>query len=157
MRVLRTTALALTGAAILFGVSGVSAQEEEEATGIVAYRHGVMGSFGAEMGALKVLLVEGEGPMEMAKVHAQYMVDSAPHIVAMFPEGSDGTGSKAMPAVWQDQAGFEEAATNFEEKAQAFLAALDGGDQQAAVQAYAALGKQGCGNCHDDYREKDED
>ena len=155
---MRKTVLAsLAALSIVTAVGGatLATAQEEKAKGIVAYRQAVMESFGANGAALKTLLIDGEGPVDLVPVHVQYMVDMAPHIPEMFPEGGDQTGSKALPAVWDDQAGFKKAAENFKAKGEALLAASKGGDKKEMAQAFAAFGKEGCGGCHTNYRKKD--
>ncbi|MCB1885846.1 MAG: cytochrome c [Geminicoccaceae bacterium] len=143
-------------AAAVGGATLATAQEKEKATGITAYRQSVMDSFGADSKALKTLLIDGEGPVDLAPLHVQYMIDMAPHIPDLFPEGGDNKGSHALPAVWKDREGFKQAADNFKTKAEALLAATEGGDKKEMAMAYAALGKEGCGGCHNDYREKED-
>ncbi|MBV8120032.1 MAG: cytochrome c, partial [Alphaproteobacteria bacterium] len=58
------------------------------------------------------------------------------------------------PAVWTDWNKFLGAQKGAAEKAEALLAAVKTGDKPAIQTAYADLGKNGCGGCHTNFREK---
>ena len=57
--------------------------------------------------------------------------------------------------IWTDQAGFKAAAEKAEGLAEKLTEAAKGGDAQATLAAFAALGKEGCGGCHETFRKKD--
>ena len=63
--------------------------------------------------------------------------------------------TSALPAVWSDQAGFKAAAEKAEGLAEKLAAAAKSGDPQATLAAFAALGKEGCGGCHQTFRKKE--
>ncbi len=73
----------------------------------------------------------------------------------MFPPGSDQQPTAALPVIWTDQAGFKAAAEKAEGLAEKLAEAAKGGDAQATLAAFAALGKEGCGGCHETFRKKD--
>ena len=54
---------------------------------------------------------------------------------------------------WSDQAGFLAAQKNAETKAEALVAAIRGGDKSAIQTAFVDLGKNGCGGCHEKFRQ----
>lgn len=70
---------------------------------------------------------------------------------ALFPPGSDNNGSKALPSVWADRAGFEAAAANAVSAAGALRNAAASGDAAATAQAVRAMGGA-CGACHRNFR-----
>ena len=72
-------------------------------------------------------------------------------IAAMFPDGTDGHGSDARPAVWSDRPGFEKAAANLEAAAERMAKAAAGGDQSAFLRAYRGT-MLACAACHFTYR-----
>ncbi len=76
----------------------------------------------------------------------------------LFPQGSGkgetGEKSAALPAIWEKWADFEAAAQKFEEVSAKFAEVAQGGDMAAIGPALGALGKQGCGGCHQTFREK---
>jgi cytochrome c556 len=73
-------------------------------------------------------------------------------IAALFPEGSGGEGTEALPKIWEDAAGFAKAVDDY--KAVAAAAAAANPADVAALQAQLdAIGKS-CGACHEVYRLK---
>ncbi|HZR83795.1 MAG TPA: cytochrome c [Candidatus Binatia bacterium] len=71
--------------------------------------------------------------------------------VTLFPEGSQGHGSRAKPAVWTDRKKFDELAMQLKDQANALAAAAkSGGDVKAA----SASMFNTCKACHTDFREK---
>lgn len=72
-------------------------------------------------------------------------------IATLFPEGSDGRGSKARAAVWRDRAGFETALASFND-------AVSRGAPQATSaegfrRAYSSA-RQQCHSCHQQFRSR---
>lgn len=79
------------------------------------------------------------------------------NLKALFPEGTDeaaGLKTAALPVIWQNWAGFEQAAMRFKEETAKLAEVAQGGDMAAIGQQVGALGKNGCGACHGDFRKK---
>lgn len=75
-------------------------------------------------------------------------------IPSLFPTGTEtGGGTKAKPEIWSDRAGFEKAASNFNEAALALQARAEADDKPGFAAAFEAMGKT-CGACHRAYRVK---
>ena len=69
----------------------------------------------------------------------------------LFPEGTDeaaGLKTAALPVIWQNWAGFEQAAMRFQEETAKLAEVAQGGDMAAIGQQLGSLGKNGCGGCH---------
>ena len=126
---------------------------QEKATGIVAYRQGVMKANAGHAQALQVALTDQTQLVGEAAYHAEAMKEGFEYLPDLFPAGSTAV-SRALPAVWDDRAGFEAAAKKAEELAGALVEALQSGDTAASLAAFQALGKDGCGGCHNTYRQK---
>jgi len=109
--------------------------------------------FGKRMGAIKDTVIDKKGGT-LADVagHAEYLAGKIPQIPSWFPEGSDKGETRALPEIWLNFADFEAKAKNAESLARALLVAAKSGDQMATVQAFAKLGQEGCGGCHQPYR-----
>ena len=150
MRVLHLASAALIGTVVLAG----SVVAQDKPTGIVAYRSIVMKSLGAHSGALKSILTDQTELIDQAALHANTISETAKLIPAMFPEGSDNEPTEALPVIWEDSAGFEAASQNLAELAAAVATASESGDVQGTLAAFAKMGKEGCGGCHDKFREK---
>jgi cytochrome c556 len=142
----------LAGVAAL-GVVGL-ATAEEKATGIVAVRQMTMKANGDHMGAIKAILTEEPQLVKRVAWHAEALAESAEYTAELFPEGSDKPTSNALPAVWSDQKGFAAAGARAENLAKKLKEAASAGDVKAAQAAFAALGKEGCGGCHETFRKK---
>ena len=56
--------------------------------------------------------------------------------------------------IWDKWSEFEAAAEKFEAESAKLAEVAQGGDMAAIGQQLGALGKQGCGNCHETFREK---
>lgn len=84
--------------------------------------------------------------------HAADGLDRFGHSIAgLFPEGSGGPDSRALPALWQNKADFVARADAFGDSAARLKALSDAGDS-AGFAAQAKLVEQGCNSCHALYR-----
>lgn len=70
-----------------------------------------------------------------------------------FPTGSDKGRTKALPTVWTDQAGFQQAAANFVAAADKLSQLAKAGDT-AGFEAQVKTVGDACGACHDKFRAK---
>ena len=134
------------------------AQEKAEPKGVVAYRIAVMRTLGAQMMAIKTALTETPQFAGNVAWHARILHDALEnldaHTDALFPAGST-ENSNALPAIWEKRAEFEAAARKAYELADAFLEVSGKSrDPKTLLPAFAKLGKQGCGGCHETFRRK---
>jgi cytochrome c556 len=72
-------------------------------------------------------------------------------IAGLFPEGSGGPDSRALPAIWENKADFDARAKAFGD-ASARLAELAAAGDTAGFAAQAPLVTRGCNSCHSLYR-----
>ena len=150
----RHLALAI-GAAVVAAGTAVLAQDQPKATGVVAVRQATMKANADHMNAIKSILTEYPQLIGQIEFHAEAIKETAEYTPGMFPPGSDQPASWALPTVWSDQAGFAAAAEKAEGLAGKLAEGAKGGDVQATLAAFAALGKDGCGGCHQNFRKKD--
>jgi cytochrome c556 len=141
------------GALAAAAMIGSAVVAQEKATGVVAYRQSVMKANGAHMGALQVALTDQKQLLKNAAYHAEAIKEAVEYVGEAFPAGST-QASNALPAVWENSAGFAAAAKKAEELAEALAQALESGDAAASLAAFQALGKDGCGGCHTTFRKK---
>ena len=146
-----TLAVAAVGIA---AATVVLAQDEPKATGVAAVRQATMKANGAHMAAIKAILTEYPQLITAVEFHAEAIKEAAEYTPAMFPSGSDQQPTAALPVIWTDQAGFQAAAEKAEGLAEKLTEAAKGGDAQATLAAFTALGKEGCGGCHETFRKK---
>ena len=73
------------------------------AVGVVKERMDLMEALGRASKALAAM-AKGEAPFdpEAAAAHARTVREAAPRIIGLFPEGSAGEPSEALPTIWTD-------------------------------------------------------
>jgi cytochrome c556 len=85
---------------------------------------------------------------------AKALADYAAIIPSLFPLGTEsGADTHALPKIWSDRAGFEQAAANYAAAAKTLAAKANEGDAAGFATAFQAMGKT-CGACHRAYRAK---
>jgi cytochrome c556 len=85
---------------------------------------------------------------------AAYIADWAGKFPAMFPPGTEtGGGTHALPAIWQDKAGFDKLAAQLKVEATKLQQVAETGDKAAFAAQFKATGGV-CGECHRTYRAK---
>ena len=138
----------------LLGATAVLAQDQPKATGVVAVRQAAMKANGDHMTAIKAILTEYPQLIGQIEFHADAIKETVEYAPAMFPPGSGQPASAALPTVDSDQTGFKAAAEKAEGLAEKLDETAKGGDVKATLAAFAALGKEGCGGCHETFRKK---
>ena len=129
-----------------------AAAAHEGATGVVKERMDLMKRQRDDM---KIIgeMAKGTTPFDAAKAGAaaRDLGETSKKIPELFPEGSGGHPSEALPSVWEDFDRFSKLAGDLETKAQALEQALaGGGDWKPQFQAVT----DGCKACHQDFRAK---
>ena len=141
-------------AGLVVGGSGVAMAQD--ALGIIAKRQAVMKEQGKALGAIKALL-DGKGDQAAAQAGADDLLKTIPQIPSVFPQQTSSAEfpgkTRAKPAIWAEWDKFNAAQQNALAKAQALDAAVKSGNPQAIQAAFADMGKNGCGGCHDPFRE----
>jgi cytochrome c556 len=133
----------------------------DEPANIVKYRQNFMRANGAHIGMIAAV-VKGEVGLtdELAK-NAAALAELGDMLSAnlqqLFPEGTekmDGLKTAALPTIWEKWSEFEQVAMRFQEESAKLAEVAQGGDMAAIGQQLGVLGKQGCGACHETFREK---
>ena len=156
----RIFTLALAGSAAIMAMQ--TAAHEAHGTSIddaIYARRAYYTLLGANIGPLAAMAKgEAEYDAATAELHAGNLVrmgnyNPMPH----FPAESDNEwkagDTRALPAIWEDMAGFEQKFADFVEATKA-LAEVAGDGRGALGPAVGNLGGT-CKACHDDYRAKD--
>jgi cytochrome c556 len=100
----------------------------------------------------EVMPVAKNGTDVKAAGHAADGLDLFGHSIAgLFPEGSTGPNSRALPAIWANKADFDAKANAFGDSAARLKQLADAGDS-AGFKAQAAVVASGCNACHSLYR-----
>lgn len=153
-RLASLTAAVAVGAGLVWQVA--EAQDKVEPKGVVAYRIAVMRTLGAQMLAIKTALTETPEFDGNVAWHGQIVNDASKLMLDLFPEGSNEPPSRALPVVWEKWSDFEAAANRLTELSAKFVEVAQAGDPQATLAAFGQMGKEGCGGCHETFRQKQE-
>ena len=153
----RSTGMAaLIGALIAITVTA-PAQDKET---VVKSREALMKGQGKDLGSVKAY-IDGKGDQAQAEAGAASLTQSTRKIPDAFPPGSGGPSPDgkfaAKPVIWSDWNKFLDAQKNAVSKADVLLAAVKSGDKASIQTAFGDLGKNGCGACHETFREKLQD
>ena len=109
-----------------------------------------------DLGSVKAY-TDGKGDLAQAETGAVNLTQSTKKIPEMFPPGTGGTDSEGKfatkPVIWSDWDKFLDAQKTAAAKADALLVAVKSGDKAAIQTAFGDLGKNGCGACHETFRE----
>ena len=154
---------AAAAAGLLATAMGAAAFAADEPANIVKYRKAFMDANGAHI-TMIAAVVKGEVSFTGdITANAQALAEQGKLLTAnlkqLFPEGTakgeTAEKSGALPVIWEKWAEFEQAAQTFEEESAKFAEVAQGGDMAAIGPALGTFGKQGCGACHETFREKD--
>ena len=142
-----TIVLAGLGASVL-------AQDKET---VVKNREALMKGQGKDLGSVKAY-TEGKGDLAQAEAGAAGLAQSTKKIPEVFPPGTGGTSTDGKyatkPVIWTDWNKFLDAQKTAASKAEVLLVAVKSGDKTEIETAFGDLGKNGCGACHEMFREK---
>ncbi len=138
--------IVLTVAALAFGVTAVTAQQDP-----IAARRALMKANGEQAG-IGAKMSKGEEPFDLAKakkVFATYQ-DASAKAPALFPDNSKtGGDTAALPAIWENKADFNAKLAKLGTDAKAADATVK--DLDTFKAQFAEVVKN-CGGCHQTYR-----
>ena len=146
-------ALALTVAAL--GVSAPASAQFAKAEDAIKYRQSalfVMGQHFSRLGAM----ANGRVPFDakVAQDNADVVAEMAKLPWAGFGPGTDkGASTKALPAIWTEQAKYKEHSDKLQAEATKLAAAAKTGNLDNLKTAFGATAAS-CKACHDNYRGK---
>lgn len=129
------------------------AARRDDADALIAGRQAAFKLSGATFGGMKATIDAGGDVTKLGNA-AKALTEWAHALPGMFPPGSDGGATKALPAVWSDRAGFEKAAATYEAETQKLGDLARAGDSAGVAAQWTVL-KGACSACHDKYRQPD--
>lgn len=137
--------LLVAGALAALGLTAAFAQSNP-----IGERKEVFRSFGAALRPVGPML-RGEAPFELAKAQdaLKTIADGAPKAAKLFPAGSGTGDTKALPAIWTDNARFLGIFTKLEADAKAAAANIK---DEASFKAEMPKVLASCGTCHEAFR-----
>lgn len=124
------------------------------AEGIVKERMAMMKSMGDAMKALRPIMDQRPIDSAQALPLAEKIAQTLEHVPHMFPAGTDGGSSEALPEVWSKPQDFADANAANVKQAQALVGAIKSGDSEASLKAFARTAKA-CKDCHGDFKKAD--
>jgi cytochrome c556 len=126
-------------------------------TTVLDGRIAVMKAQGKDMTGIKAY-IDDKADLASAQAAGADLVLQVAKIPDLFPKG---TGMAEMPGksyakadIWTNWDKFLAQAKTAADKAAALNTALKGGDKAAITAAFGDMGKNGCGACHEPFREK---
>ncbi len=124
---------------------------------VIKDRQALMKEQGADLGAVKAYL-DDKGDLAKATTAVANLTQTMKKIPDVFPPGTEGPNPEGKYApkaeVWSDSKGFLAARDTAAEKVTVLATAVKGGDKAKIQEAFADLGKNGCGACHGKFREE---
>ena len=146
----------LAGAFALALSAGVSMNAIAQAKPdvLVKQRQAVMTLQGKYLGPL-VAIAQGKVPYNAAAVqrNAGFLDNLSRMPWDGFDPSTRGEKSRALPAIYENNAKFKEYAARLENETSKLVSLTHGGDEAAVKAQIGAVGKA-CGACHDDFRQK---
>lgn len=140
------------------GTAAVYIVRSDAANPVVDQRRALMKDNAKRMEAINNFLQKDQGDLPAVAAAAQTIQADAAKIPGLFPQGTsldDDVGETgAKPEIWAEFDAFKTAASKLGELAAATAAAAGAGDKAALGTAFAAMGKDGCGACHQRFRQK---
>jgi cytochrome c556 len=156
---------AVATALALMAAGSTLAFAADEPANLVKYRQTFMKGNSAHLGMIasvvkgEVSLTDELAPNAAALAEMGEML--AANLQQLFPEGTamgadSGVETAALPAIWEKWSEFEQVAMRFQEETAKLAEVAEGGDMAAIGQQLGVVGKEGCGACHETFREKDD-
>jgi len=139
----------LAGLILAAGVLVAAGGGDAAGDSLVPARQAAFRLSGATFGGIKGAIDRGDDLKTLASP-TKALAAWAHNLPAMFPAGSDGAGTKALPNVWSDRAGFTRAAAAYAEAADKLAALVAAGDKPGVAAQWTVV-RGRCKSCHDSY------
>ena len=149
-KVLGAGAMALA----LAGITGIAAAQQKPDV-LVKQRQSAMTLIGKYWGPIAGMASGKVSPYnaDVVSRNATYLENLAQMPWDGFHESTKGEKSRALPAIWEQKAKFDELAQRLQSETAKLGQVARAKDEAGVKQQYAAVGKV-CGACHESFREK---
>jgi cytochrome c556 len=101
--------------------------------------------------------LDGQGNLASATASAEDLIKLAQSLPAKFPLGTGMDAfpdlSNARPTIWTERDKFLAAQRNLVAKAEQLAVLMKSGDKKTVADQYAMTVNNGCGGCHETFRE----
>ena len=144
---LRLVPLVLLLAALSTAVE-LSAQDRPP---LSEYRASLMEGLRSHNGALRALTGDDVSEPGHIVLHARAVADVAEMLQGVWPAGSGGEGTRALPAIWDQQDDFRSKLESLRAITSVLRESAEAGDMAGVGSALQDLGGT-CRGCHTDYR-----
>jgi cytochrome c556 len=134
-------------------LTAAAATRRDDADQLIAARQAGFKLQGAAFGGMKGV-IDAKGDVKTQAFAAGAIAAWARALPGLFPAGSDGGTTKALPTVWSDRAGFEKAAATLATEAGKLADLAKAGDQPGFATQWGVV-RNACSACHDKYRAPD--
>jgi cytochrome c556 len=134
-------------------LTAAAATRRDDADQLIAARQAGLKLQGAAFGGMKGV-IDAKGDLKTQAFAASAIAAWARAMPGLFPAGSDGGTTKALPTVWSDRAGFEKAAATLATEAAKLADLAKAGDQSGFAAQWGVV-RGACSACHDKYRVAD--
>jgi len=134
-------------------LTAAAAGRRDDADQLIAARQAGFKLQGAAFGGMKAV-IDAKGDVKSQAFAAGAIAGWARAVPGLFPAGSDGGTTKALPTIWSDRAGFEKAAATLDTEASKLAALAKAGDQPGFAAQWLVV-RNACSACHDTYRAPD--
>jgi cytochrome c556 len=140
--------------AIALGLSAGAAFAQQKPEVMVKQRQAVMTLQGKYFGPMAGM-AQGKVPYnaDVVKRNSAFLDNLSRMAWDGFDPSTKDVKSAALPAVYEQQAKFKEAASRLENEAHKLYEVAQGGDEAAVKAQIGAVGKS-CGACHESFRQK---
>ncbi len=139
----------------IMGLGGAGMAWAQDAAQVVRERREGLRGMGAQMEAMQAI-AQSRGDTRAAVPRIEAMEAWFANFSARFPagtqQGAPGIDSRALPAIWQDFAAFQNAERALPPLLASLKEAAQSGDAARFGAALQATGGNGCGNCHRPFR-----
>lgn len=143
----KTSLLALALLLLLPGTASAQADR----TPLSEYRAGLMNSLSAHNSGLRAVLSGEVSQPDHVLHHARGIAAVAEMLVAVWPTGTGGEGTRAAPAIWENGEDFNQKVEVLRAAAARLRQSAEAGDAEGVGAAAREIG-QTCRSCHSDYR-----
>ena len=149
MKIIRTGILVM-----LITVIGLTnAMAADKPADVIKYRESIMEAFSSHVSAVLAIATNKIDGQQYLEGHADAIASLASQLDILFPEGTGGGDTEALPNIWTESEKFAAAISSMQDAAAALQTAASEG--KPVMPAFAGIGKS-CKGCHESFRAEED-